>query len=382
MGALQQLFRAHGPAYLERFANAPANHRKVLAAIQRCRSDQAGHILYHCQDCGKPHRIARGCGNRHCPNCQHHKTQAWLQCALDRQLPGHHFMITFTVPEALRAFLRSNQRVGYEALFQASSGAIKTLAADPRFFGAPMPGLLGVLHTWGQQLQYHPHIHYLVPGGAISPHDRQWHPSSPGFYLPVHALSRLFRAKFHDAIAAHGLLADIAPALWHIDWNVHCQPAGDGQATLGYLARYVFRVAIAERRIGHVDERSVQFRYRKPHSNRLRTMALPIDEFIRRFLQHVLPTGFQKVRRFGFLSPTCAVPIQEVRDRIAMASGFADEASSDPIELAPPEPMRCPHCGALLRFMRVIAPPDRVRRSDPNAIPIDTTMRARSRAGP
>lgn len=354
MGALQQLFADHGAEYVERFAAMPAHHRKVIGAIARCRSAQAGSTLYQCQACAKPHVIARGCGNRHCPGCQHHKTQAWLQCRLARQLPGHHFMLTFTVPESLRAFLRSHQRIGYAALFEASAAAIKKLAADPRYLGGEMPGFFGVLHTWGRQLQYHPHLHYLVPGGALSANDRQWHASSPGFYLPVRALSAIFRGKFRDAMAAQGLFSDIPSETWDIEWNVNCQAVGDGQATLAYLARYVFKVAISEQRIVSIDPQRVTFRYRKVHSNRARTMTLPIAEFMRRFLQHVLPTGFVKVRYFGFLSPHCAVPMEEVKARIEMAHGFARAQAS--IEVKAREPMRCSHCGGLLRFVRVSAP--------------------------
>jgi hypothetical protein len=354
MGILQQLFAAHGADYIERFDTLPGHHKKVIGAIGRCRSAQAGSTLYQCRACAKPHVIPRGCGNRHCPGCQHHKTQAWLQCQLARQLPGHHFMLTFTVPESLRAFLRSHQRSGYAALFEASAGAIKKLAADPRHLGGEMPGFFGVLHTWGRELQYHPHIHYLVPGGALSATDQQWHPSSPGFYLPVHALSAIFRGKFRDAMAAQGLLSEIPSETWDIAWNVNCQAVGDGQATLAYLARYVFKVAISEQRIVAIDDQAVTFRYRKVHSNRVRTMRLPIAEFMRRFLQHVLPTGLVKVRYFGFLSPNCAVPIEQVRARIEMAHGFALAPAS--IELKPREPMRCVHCGGLLRFVRVSAP--------------------------
>jgi hypothetical protein len=273
---------------------------------------------------------------------------------LARQLPGHHFMLTFTVPESLRAFLRSHQRIGYAALFEASAGSIKKLAVDPRYLGGETPGFFGVLHTWGRELQYHPHIHYLVPGGALSVNDQQWHASSPGFYLPVRALSSIFRAKFRDAMAAQGLLSDIPSETWDIEWNVNCQAVGDGQATLAYLARYVFKVAISEQRIVSIDEQAVTFRYRKVHSNRQRIMRLPIAEFMRRFLQHVLPTGFVKVRYFGFLSPNCAVPIEEVRARIEMAHGFANAQAS--IEIKAREPMRCAHCGGLLRFVRVSAP--------------------------
>jgi hypothetical protein len=264
-------------------------------------------------------------------------------------------MLTFTVPQSLREFVRSHQRIGYGALFEASAGALKKLAADPRYLGGDLAGFLGVLHTWGRQLQYHPHIHYLVPGGAISSTDRQWHASSADFYLPVRALSKIFRAKFRDAIAAQGLLAAIPAEAWDIDWNVNCQAVGDGQATLAYLARYVFKVAIAESHIVTIDEQAVTFRYRKVHSSRARTMRLPIPEFMRRFLQHVLPTGFMKVRYYGFLSPNCSVPIEELKARIEMAHGFAQQ--SPPIEIEPPAPMRCPHCGGSLRFVRSTAVP-------------------------
>jgi Putative transposase len=264
-------------------------------------------------------------------------------------------MLTFTVPEPLRPFLRRHQRIGYEALFAASVGAIKKLAADEKYIGADTPGFFGVLHTWGRQLHYHPHIHYLVPGGALSSADGQWHPSSPGFYLPVRALSRIFRAKFRDEIAKEDLLGEIPAEVWGIDWNVNCQALGNGAASLRYLSRYVFKVAISEHRIIRVDEQHVFFRYRRPHSNRVRTMALPIMEFMRRFLQHVLPSGFMKVRYYGFLSPSFPVPIEEVKARIKMAHGFALRAAE--VEIEAPAPMRCPRCGGVLQYRRTILPP-------------------------
>ena len=358
MGALQSLFCTHAPQYLERFGQTmPGTHKKVIAAIMRCRSQDNGATVYQCASCGELHVVQRCCGNRHCPGCQHQKTRQWLEWQLHRQLPGHHFMLTFTVPEALRTFIRSHQAIGYGALFEASSGAIKKLVPDPKYIGADTPGFFGVLHTWGRQLHYHPHIHYLVPGGALSSEDRQWHPSSPGFYLPVRALSRIYRAKFRDAIQREGLLAQIPPEVWSIDWNVNCQAVGSGEASLAYLSRYVFKVAISERRIVRVDDTHVFFQYRKPHSNRVRTMALAIMEFMRRFLQHVLPTSFMKVRYYGFLSPSSSVPIDEVKARIEMAQGFMARAPEIEIEAA--APMLCRNCGGVLRLCRVILPPRR-----------------------
>jgi hypothetical protein len=355
MGAIQDLFRAHAPAYLARFgARMPAEHKKVIAAIIACRSPSSGSLVYGCESCAQEQWLARCCGNRHCPGCQQSKAYAWLARQLERQLPTHHFMLTFTLPEQLRAFLRAHQRIGYGALFEASVGAIKQLAPDAKFLGADCPGLLGVLHTWGRQLQYHPHIHYLVPGGAVSTQDGRWHACSPGFYLPVHALSAIFRAKFRDAMDAQGLLGEIPPAVWEVDWNVHCQAVGNGALTLKYLARYVFKVAISDSRIVRVDDTQVVFRYRKVHSNRLRTMRLPIFAFMHRFLQHVLPAGFMKVRYFGFLSPSFAMPHDELKARVEMAQGFAPQETATAIEAL--APMCCRHCGGRLHYRRSILP--------------------------
>lgn len=356
MGLLQDLFRLHGPAYLRRFADTmPGHQRKVLLALMACRTPGNGSTCYHCEACDKPHVLARCCGNRHCPACQGHKAYAWLARQLKAQLPTHYFMLTFTVPESVRAFVRANQRVGYAGLFEASSEAIKTLRASPKFLGADTPGFFGVLHTWGRALQFHPHIHYLVPGGAFSSKDSAWHPTSTGFYLPVHALARVYRAKFREAMRREELLGQIPEAAFRIDWNVNIQAVGDAAHSLAYLARYVFKVAIAESRIQCVDNTHVAFTYRKVHSQRLRTMKLTLFEFIRRFLQHALPTGFMKVRYFGFLSPSFKMPIEQIKARIELAQGFEVNAPAT-IEVTRPQPLRCPRCGGTLSYRRTILP--------------------------
>jgi hypothetical protein len=356
MGAIQEIFRRHAPAYLARFgAHMPVEHKKVIEAIVRCGSPANGALLYGCESCPQEQLLPRCCGNRHCPACQQYKAYAWLDRQLRGQLPTHHFMLTFTVPEQLRAFLRAHQSMGYAALFEASSGAIKKLAPDPKFLDADTPGFLGVLHTWGRQLQYHPHIHYLVPGGAVSTRQGRWHASSPGFYLPVHALSSIFRAKFRDAMAARGLLDLIPGSVWELDWNVNCQAVGNGQATLKYLARYVFKVAISDQRIVGFDDSHVVFRYRKVHSNRPRTMRLGVFEFLHRFLQHVLPEGFMKVRSFGFLSASFAMSREELKARVELAHGFAPQnTTATSIEVRPP--LCCRLCGKRLRYRRTILP--------------------------
>src|SRR3990172_2113875 len=357
MGALQKLFTAHGAAYLEHFGQTmPAVHRKVMAAIVGCRTAQAGSLLCACAACGQAHVLPRSCGNRHCPTCQGRKAFVWLERQLQRALPTHHFMLTFTVPEPLRLFLRSNQRIGYEALFAASAGAIRSLAREPRFNLGDQPGFFGVLHTWGRTLNYHPHIHYVVPGGALSSDDRQWHASSAGFYLPVHALSTVFRGKFRDAIDRAGLIAQVPGEVWNSPWNVNCQPVGEAAHTLGYLARYVFKVAISDQRILGAEHGRVRFAYTKPGSNRRRIMVLAIQEFIRRFLQHVLPHGFMKVRHYGFLSPTFGVPLEEIKARVEMAHGFATKPVYTDIPEPARVPMGCSRCGGALKFMRVLRP--------------------------
>lgn len=357
MGAIQEIFRRHGPAYRAAFGETMlSSHQRVIEAIIDCRSAACGSVLYQCEDCGEPHVAARCCGNRHCPVCQQCKAEAWLGRQLERQLPTAYFMLTFTVPAPLREFLRSHPRQGYAALFAASSGAIKTLAADDKHLGADTPGFFGVLHTWGRQLQYHPHIHYVVPGGGFDSHGR-WHAADRGFFLPVRALSPIFRAKFRDAMAEAGLFAQIDPAVWAVDWNVNCQPVGDAQASLKYLSRYVFKVGISEGRIVRADDAEVVFRYRKVGSSRQRTMALSPREFIRRFLQHVLPTGFMKVRYFGFLSPSFSMSIEEVKGRIELAQGFAARALQAAPEVSTPSSaLCCAHCGGKLRWCSVLLP--------------------------
>lgn len=356
MGTLSELFRTFGPEYLATYgAEMPAGHRKALHALMACRTDACGVVGYSCCQCGTLHRTFRSCGNRHCPQCQHAKGQAWLAARLQQALPGHHFLLTFTVPEALRPFLRSHQRAGYGALFAASADAIKTLARDAKHLGGDLPGFFGVLHTWGRQLTYHPHIHYVVPGGAVSTHDGAWHPSRVDFYLPVLALGQIYRAKFRDAMRCLDLLDAIPAAVWAVDWNVSCQAVGESAASLTYLAPYVFRVAITDSRILKVADRTVWFRYRKPGSQRLRTLALEGLEFLRRFLQHVLPTGFMEIRYYGFLHANCALPRERLVALIELASGFT--LPLIPLEVpAPPPPLQCRQCGGRLVYRWTLRP--------------------------
>ena len=355
MTTIKDIFTTFGPEYIQRFGDRmPADHRKVIDAIINCRTGHYGASIYQCTQCGKSHVVYRCCGNRHCPNCQHHKTRQWLQTQLDRRLPGHHFMLTFTVPENLRRFIRSHKRLGYAAMFAASSQTIKKLAADPKYIGADMPGFFGVLHTWGRQMPYHPHIHYIVPGGALSKSDGKWYCSRIDFFLPVKAMSKIFKAKFRDIIKSSGLYPLIDSDVWKQNWVVNCQAIGAGEHSIKYLAPYVFKVAISNSRIVKLDDRRVFFKYRKHQSNRWRTMSLEVIEFMRRFLQHVLPTGFMKVRYYGFLHPGCSIPLQKVVSLIELAFGF--EITVLKIVLQPPEPMICSSCSATLVLRASVLP--------------------------
>ena len=353
MGAIAEIFRTFGPQYLALYGDAmPENHRKVINAIIECRTPAAGLAVFECEDCHQIHIVYQSCGNRHCPSCQNKKAMEWLHKQLLRQLPGHHFMITFTVPEQIRPFFSANQKDAYNSLFSASADSIKKMTLDERFIGADLSGFFGVLHTWGRQLPYHPHVHYVVPGGAFSTKDHQWKPSGLAFFLPVMALALIFRAKFKDEMAKLGLLHLIPEEVWQIAWNVNCQAVGSGETAIRYLAPYVFKVAISDHRIKEVNGRSVTFSYTKSGSNRQRSMTLDVMEFMRRFLQHVLPTGFMKVRYYGFMSPNASVSLDELRGRIELASGFDIETPAT--ETKPVQPINCPACGGRLKLRLLI----------------------------
>ena len=349
MTTLRALFTAFAPEDLERSPPLPFAHRKVISAIQQCQSGHYGHSLSQCPTCGGQHRVNHSCGNRHCPQCQQHKTQQWLQHHLDTQLPGPHFLLTFTVPEPLRPFIRSQQRPAYQAMFHASAAALKRLAKDTRFIGTDLPGFTGVLHTWGRQLQYHPHIHSIVPGGGLSKDRTTWRPSRANFFVPVKALSPIYRAIFREEMRQAGLLEQIDPQAWTIPWNVHSQAQHHGHSAFTSLAPSVCKFALSNHRLVSLKDRTVTFPYRKVGSVRLRTTSLDVMECIRRFRQHVLPHGFMKVRHFGFLHPSCAIPPATIRLMMGQAPPL--DGPPPPRPPLPPRVARCPTCGAPMRVV-------------------------------
>jgi hypothetical protein len=264
-------------------------------------------------------------------------------------------MVTFTLPAALRDVARCHQKTVYNILFRASAAALQKLAWDPRYVGGQL-GMVGVLHTWGRNLSYHPHVHILVPAGGLSADSRQWLPAQRGFLIPVRALSRLFRAKFRDALKKAGLIDQVPAAAWRQDWVVHCQPVGKGIGALKYLAPYIFRVAINNHRILKVAGGKVTFRYRKTDTGQFRTCTLTAEEFLRRFLQHVLPKGFVKVRYYGLFSPS-------LRHRLAMIRLWLDAPEPETTHTDDPgdatddlkdsqSGVLCPTCGQVMRWVK------------------------------
>jgi hypothetical protein len=254
---------------------------------------------------------------------------------------------------------RSHQKLFYALLFRASASATQKLAQDSRFVGGQI-GMVGVLHTWGRNLAYHPHVHYLVPAGGLAADGQTWLPASKNFFLPVRALSRIFRAKFRDGLRSSDCFAQIPDAVWQQDWVVHCQPVGSGLTALKYLAPYIFRVAISNNRILKLADGMVSFRYRATDTGKLTICTLSAPEFIRRFLQHVLPKGFVKVRYYGFLAPGCRQRLALLRQLLgcfpcAPASDSDDTVACSDAATSNHVPL-CPSCGHPMRRCSIIRP--------------------------
>lgn len=356
MSAIQEIFKMYGPKYLLLYGDRmPKVHKKVIRAIQKCRTGAFGTALYVCEGCGTPHELQCSCGNRHCPTCQHEKAARWLQTQEEKLLPCNYFFITLTLPEGLRSVIRSHQRKGYAALFSCTHGALKKLAGDKRFVGTSRIGYLAVLHTWGGQLQYHPHLHLIVPAGGLAEEGCRWLSSRQDLFVHTKPLARIFRAKFRDAMKDAGLLEKIDPSVWKTEWVIDSEAVGNGRTTLRYLARYVFRVAISNNRILSYDNHIVTFRYKDSDTRKWRKMSLDALEFIRRFLQHVLPSGFMKIRYYGFLNASCRVTIEKLRELVC--AFYEGICSILPLTTTPKRvSLKCRRCGRQLQRTLFLAP--------------------------
>jgi len=353
-GDIQRIFQQFGDEYIrDNREHLTERHLKVVRAIQACRTPDAGWIGFDCTKCSSPHYVERSCGNRMCPSCQSGKTREWLDRRLQQQLPTHYFLITFTVPEELNPFFIHKPKWAFTAFFKAASTALKTLAQNPRFVGADLPGFFGVLHTWGRTLNFHPHIHFVVPGGGIDRTKGIWRSSREDFYAPGQTLAKVFKGVFRELIADAGLESCIDPSVRYRKWVVDCEAVGQNrEGIIKYLAPYVFKTAITDSRIVSVGNGKVTFTYVKSGSSRQRRMTLDIREFIRRYLMHVLPDGFMRIRNYGFMGSGCPIPQDELVALVRLAQGFDVEA----IEYIPTgeEPFRCPKCGGKLVARRIL----------------------------
>jgi len=361
MVEMAEVLRRYGPAYRQKFGERmPASHVRVMWAIEHCRTEILGGHVYHCTECDEVRYSYHSCRNRHCPKCQNDKGQQWLEKQGDLLLPIPYFMLTFTLPAELRELARRQQKLFYNLLFRTSAAAAQQLALDPRFVGGKI-GTVGVLRTWGRNLSYHPHVHYLIPAGALAD-DGEWLPARKDFLMPVKALSKLFRAKFRDALRKTDIFVDVPVAVWRQDWVVHSKAVGSGLPVLKYLAPYIFRVAISNKRILNLENEQISFRYQDTDTGQERVCKLTAEEFIRRFLQHVLPKGFVKVRYYGLFSPAYSKILAALRQRLGDMKNVSASTEADCVgetKTLPSTELLCPTCGAVMQVRRCL--PRRVR---------------------
>jgi Putative transposase/Transposase zinc-binding domain len=389
------IFRDHGAAW--RATNAghvSLGQLQVMSAIERCRTEALGGHVARCEDCAHTQIAYNSCRNRHCPKCQGAAARHWLAEREAELLPVGYFHLVFTLPGPIADLAYQNKRAIYDLLFKASSETLLTIAADPKHLGARI-AITAVLHTWGSAMTHHPHIHMIVPGGGLSADQSRWVACRPRFFLPVRVLSRLFRRLFLQMLRAahatgrlrffadHRTLADGAAfsaylePLRKAEWVVYAkEPFAGPEAVLAYLSRYTHRVAISNRRLVTADQSGVTFRYkdyRIDGPGRYKTMTLPTHEFIRRFLIHVLPKGFHRIRHYGLVANgQRAANLARARELLhvpppATASQTMETATDAGETRAEPHP--CPCCGGRMLVIEIFArggaPRHRPQRAPP-----------------
>jgi hypothetical protein len=345
--SVHQLLRQLAAEYLERFGwSMPGRQRQVLKKILSCRTPALGGQLFQCADCSGFAYRYHSCNDRHCPQCGQTDAEDWLERQKGRLLlPVPYFLVTFTVPEQLRRFLRSNLQIGLDLFFAVTAQALQDLAANPRRLGAQL-GMLGVLHTWSRTLIFHPHIHYLIPGGGLSLDGRRWMAARRDFLLHHTALGAHARTLFKKRLLQEhpDLFAQVPAEVWKDPWNVGCQAAGSGQNALRYLSRYVFKTATSNRKVQLLPEGKLLWTYRQSKTRQFTSIKLEPLEFMSRFLQHVLPRGFARVRTFGWLHPAAKVRANRVRALLRQTPLLTpNEAQTwNPSAEAQPEPSPAP----------------------------------------
>jgi hypothetical protein len=368
------IFRTHGPAWRRQQAgHLNLGQLKVMSAIEQCRTAALGGHALRCDACDHEEISYNSCRNRHCPKCQARAAQRWLEARQADLLPVEYYHVVFTLPEPISAIGYANKAVIYRLLFDVAAETLTTIAADPKHLGAQIGATL-VLHTWGSALTHHPHVHGIVPGGGISPDGERWVACRRGFFLSVRVLSRLFRRRFleeleklhragqlqffgeHTELADAGAFARWLAPLRSCEWVVYAKrPFAGPEAVLAYLSRYTHRVAISNRRLVAMNEDGVTFRwkdYRAKGRTRHKTMTLAADEFMRRFLLHVLPVGFHRIRHYGLLANAGR------RENLARARVLLDapqpKPAGDEAAVTPAPTFICRCCGATMRVIEVM----------------------------
>jgi hypothetical protein len=381
------IFRAHGSAWRRtQQGHLSLGQLKVRSAIEQCRSAALGGHVLRCDACEQVQIAYNSCRNRHCPKCQSRAARQWLEARQADLLPVEYYHVVFTLPAPIAAIAYTNKAVIYDLLFTVAAETLRTIAADTKHLGADV-GVTLVLHTWGSALTHHPHVHGVVPGGGLAIDGERWVRCRPGFFLPVRVLSRLFRRRFLEELQqAHhagrlqffgedaGLADTQAFAQWlapmrACEWVVYAKrPFAGPAAVLAYLSRYTHRVAISNSRLLAFDERGVTFRYKDYRSKgrtRYKAMTLSADEFIRRFLLHVLPTGFHRIRHYGLLANAgrrehLAQARELLQVPLAVKATSAQQAPT-----ATAATFVCPHCGAPMRIMEELARAPSIRAPPP-----------------
>jgi hypothetical protein len=383
------VIRLHGETFLAKHGrHLRREQRRALRDLAACRTAALGGHVERCLDCGHERIAYNSCRNRHCPKCQTLARARWLEREAQYLLPVEYHHVVFTLPAELSDLALANPTVVYERLFQAAAATLRDVAANPKRLGAAI-GVLMVLHTWGQNLHHHPHVHCVVTGGGLSCDPRgvvavapRWVACRPGFFLPVRVLSRLFRGKFlallrtafdggrliiPDRLTEAGALTAWLATLFAQEWVVYAKrPFGGPAQVLKYLARYTHRVAISNRRLVHLSDERVTFRYTDyADDRRAKVMTLDADEFLRRFVQHVLPKGFVKVRHYGLLANRRREEWLAVCRRLLFVATVVPSPVGDAVRVEPSEPPHCPQCGGV-RFGRHDLEPDQVAIAAPD----------------
>lgn len=371
------IVRDHGEAFHAQ-RRLSLSQLKALSAIERCRSAELGGHVLLCRDCAETQIAYNSCRNRHCPKCQGSSAKRWLADRQAELLPVEYYHVVFTLPAQIADIAFANPALVYDLLFKVTAQTLRTIAADPKHLGADI-GFTAVLHTWGSAMTHHPHLHCIVPGGGLTPAS-QWQPCKRGFFLPVRVLSRLFRRLFceqllemHDQLKFVARLepltnktafAEYLKPLRCIEWVVYAKrPFSGPEAVLAYLSQYTHRIAISNSRLIAYDGNTVTFKwkdYRRKGRRRYTTMTLAADEFLRRFLMHVLPQGFHRIRHFGlFANHQRRQRLQQVRDLLGELT--TNSVSAEPEALRKLPAFVCRTCGEALVILEVLARPQHAR---------------------